>query len=186
MRRAAGYWQVACRRNWGRVSTVTLDGALVTLSQRVRPAVADSSAAFELDRARGAVQALRTLTISADVAQFELLAAVAKVADGSLSLGETVQRLLDVVVPAFADVAALDAVGDGGELRHLGVRVQAAGADALERALVARHQLADTPLGMPSVIASGKSQLLSPVTDEQLRAMAGNEADLVVRQRFSW
>jgi PAS domain S-box-containing protein len=132
-----------------------------------------------LDQARGAVQALH-MTIGADVARFELLAAVAKVADGSLSLGETVERLLDVVVPAFADVAALDAVGEGGELRHLGVRVEAAGADALERALLTRRRRSDAPIGMPGVIARGESQLLSPVGDGQLRAMAADEADLDV------
>ncbi len=111
------------------------------------------------------------------LSRFELLAAAANVADGSLSLDETIERLLDVVVPAFADVAALDAVGEGGELRHLGARVQAPAADALGRALLKRGAPADAQSGMARLIASGESQLLSPVTEEQLREMAGTEPD---------
>ena len=53
------------------------------------------------------------MTARADSERFELLAAVAEVADGTLSLEETVQRLLWIVVPAFADMATLDGTSRG-------------------------------------------------------------------------
>ena len=53
-----------------------------------------------------------------DQARFELLADVAGVADGRLSLGETAARLCELVVPAVADVCIIDVVHEG-EMRRL-------------------------------------------------------------------
>lgn len=109
---------------------------------------------------------------------FELLAAVAEVADGSLSLDTTVQRLLEIVVPAFADLALLDAMGPGGGLRRLGVRVEAANRAELEEAVLRRRRVNDAPVGVAHAVARGVSQLLSPITDEHLRLIASTDDDL--------
>jgi PAS domain S-box-containing protein len=110
--------------------------------------------------------------------RFELLAAVAEVADGSLSLGMTVTRLLEIVVPAFADLALLDAVGPEGGLRRLGARVQGPGSAELEAAVRQRQRGTDPSVGVAQVAVQGESQLLSPVTEVDLRAIAGSEEDL--------
>ena len=65
-----------------------------------------------------------------DRERFELLAAVAEVADGRLTLQETATRLCELLVPRFADICVLDVVQDEG-LRRLAVR--ACGADAAKR-----------------------------------------------------
>jgi PAS domain S-box-containing protein len=108
---------------------------------------------------------------------FHLLAAVGDVADGTRLLGETVQRLLDVIVPAFADVATLDAVSVTGEMRRLGARVSGPDRERLETALLARHQSGDTSVGVLKTVMTGESQLLAPLPDTALRAISTDDAD---------
>ncbi|HKO28819.1 MAG TPA: hypothetical protein VJU80_15275, partial [Solirubrobacteraceae bacterium] len=64
--------------------------------------------------------------------RFALLASVNEVTDGRVLLGETVARLLEFVVPAFADVATLDTISPSGELTRVGSRVQGPGREHLE------------------------------------------------------
>jgi len=117
------------------------------------------------------------MSSGAQDAHFHLLAAVGDVADGTRLLGETVQRLLDVIVPAFADVATLDTISVTGEMRRLGARVDGPRRAESEAALLARHQSGDTGVGVLKTVATGRSQLLAPVPDAALRAIATSEAD---------
>jgi len=64
--------------------------------------------------------------------RFELLAAAGEVADGTLLVENTVAQLLELVVPAFADIATLDSISPDGELRRLGSRVDAPRREELE------------------------------------------------------
>jgi len=110
--------------------------------------------------------------------RFELLAAAGEVADGTLLLANTAARLLGLVVPAFADIATLDSISPGGELRRLGSRVDAPrGRDELEAALLRRRPLPDAPVGLPRAIVSSESQLLVSVTDADLHAIASSDED---------
>lgn len=113
-----------------------------------------------------------------DAQRLKLLADLGEVADGTRLLGETVQRLLDLIVPALADIATLDVVGATGEMRRLGARVDRPRDPELEAALLARHQSGDPGVGVLRVVNSGESQLLAPMTDDTLRAIATNESDL--------
>ena len=115
-----------------------------------------------------------------DAQRFELLAAVGEVTDGTRLLGETVQRLLDIIVPAFAEVATLDVVGASGEMRRLGARVEHPRDSDLEAALLARHQRGDAGVGVLRAVASGESHLLAPITDDDLQAVATSESDLAM------
>lgn len=117
---------------------------------------------------------MSTLT---DGERLELLAAVAEVADGTLSLEETVRQLLGIVVPAFADIATLDGVSRRGEPRRLGARVQAPQSAELEQALLRRRELQGASFGMARTIATGTSQLLARVSNGDLRALAASEQD---------
>ena len=110
--------------------------------------------------------------------RFELLAAAGEVADGTLLIENTVARLLELVVPAFADIATLDSISPDGELRRLGSRVDAPRRrEELEAALLRRRPLPDAPVGLPRAIVSAESQLLASVTDEELRMIASSEED---------
>lgn len=107
----------------------------------------------------------------------KLLAAVAEIADGTVSLEGTLDRVLEIVVPAFADLATLDAISQGGEAQRLGARVADPRRAELEQALLRRRHVADAPVGIARAIASRNSHLLAPVTDEHLRALASSEDD---------
>jgi PAS domain S-box-containing protein len=110
--------------------------------------------------------------------RFELLAAAGEVADGTQLVEDTVARLLGLVVPAFADIATLDSISPEGELRRLGSRVDAPRRrEELEAALLRRRPLPDAPVGLPRAIVSAESQLLTSVTDEQLRMIASSDED---------
>jgi PAS domain S-box-containing protein len=92
-------------------------------------------------------------------------------------LGETVARLLEFVVPAFADVATLDTISSQGVFRRIGSRVEGPGREELEKGLLRRRPVPEAPVGLPAALASGESQLVERVTDEHLRAIAADEAD---------
>jgi PAS domain S-box-containing protein len=93
-----------------------------------------------------------------------------------------VERLLDIVVPAFADLALLDATGPDGRLRRLGARVEAPNHAELEAALLRRNIVMDAPVGVAHAVSTRQSNLLSPVTDEHLRQVASSDEDLELLQ----
>jgi PAS domain S-box-containing protein len=109
--------------------------------------------------------------------RFALLTAVDRVADGTLLLGETVHRLLDVLVPAFADLVTLDAVSPGGELRRLGVRMGPPRDPRVEAAMLRRRLVPDARFGVARAIATADSELMTPVTDDLLRRITVDVAD---------
>ncbi len=118
------------------------------------------------------------MSASAEPGRFELLEAAGEVADGTLMLEETVVRLLGLVVPVFADVATLDSISASGEMRRLGSRVDAPRhREELEAALMRRRPLPDAPVGLSRAIVSAESQLLTHVTDDDLRAIASSDED---------
>jgi PAS domain S-box-containing protein len=109
--------------------------------------------------------------------RFALLASIDEVTDGTVLLGETVARLLEYVVPAFADVATLDTISHEGVFRRIGSRVEGSGREELERGLLRRRPIPEAPIGLPAALASGESQLIEHVTDEDLRAITADEDD---------
>lgn len=114
-----------------------------------------------------------------DSLRFGLLADVADVADGQLTLEETASRLGALVVPAFADIFILDVVGEGG-LRRLAATAAGPDAAALEARLRERPLPAVGQPGSSGVIASRRPQLLTEVSDEVLRQSAHDEDDLAL------
>ncbi|MFL5824928.1 MAG: GAF domain-containing protein, partial [Thermoleophilaceae bacterium] len=113
--------------------------------------------------------------------RFEVLAAVAAVADGSLRLTEAVDEILDRVVPTFADLAAIDVLEDSGVPRRLGARVHGPGGAEVQQALLQRKPTtADARSGTTSDAASGRPKLLREVPDSALSAIAAGEEDLAL------
>lgn len=109
--------------------------------------------------------------------RFELLASIAAVANGTLPLEETVDRLLGIVVPAFADFATIVAAGDGGSWRRLGARLGPPATPEDEERLRRRQRVSEAPLGM-SDPQRAASLLVSQLTDAHLQSAAVDQADL--------
>jgi PAS domain S-box-containing protein len=114
----------------------------------------------------------------AEAGRFEVLAAIGEVADGTLSFPTTVERLLEIVVPEFADLAILDALGGDGGLRRIGARIDDPNRAELEAAVMRRKILVDSPVGTARAIATSESNLLTSVTAEDLRLIANSDEDL--------
>ncbi len=110
--------------------------------------------------------------------RFGLLAAVGEVADGSLALGETVERLLEIVVPDFADVATLDAVSGRDKVERLGARVRGRRQTELELALLRELRSSNRSAGVARAIATGESELISRWSDQLMRSVATSEDNL--------
>jgi serine phosphatase RsbU (regulator of sigma subunit)/PAS domain-containing protein len=109
--------------------------------------------------------------------QLDVLRAVSRLAQGSRSVEEVAGKLLEILVPAYADAAMLDlAIQDLD--RRVGVRVAPPlGRDA-ERWLRERPPVHPRLPGTPRVIATGQPALVEEVDDAMLRELASDEADL--------
>jgi GAF domain-containing protein len=108
----------------------------------------------------------------ADLDRMGLLAAVAEVANGTLSLGQTTEQVLDLLVPMLADVAAIE--GPRGESTgRLGVRV----ADSPQREGIEQALMRSG--GTSSQLAGAEeSRLIPSVSEAELRALAHDEEDI--------
>lgn len=113
-----------------------------------------------------------------------LLNEVAKVADGSSPLAETMDRISDVIVPGFADVCVIDVISDG-QVTRVATRVSGPGGDEFEEVLAAR--IPNLPTDITDSAASHKSpaRLIPRLTDEMLRDLAHDEADLIWLRAFA-
>jgi serine phosphatase RsbU (regulator of sigma subunit)/PAS domain-containing protein len=137
---------------FARLAIIAAAGVFATLAARVA------------DRARTGTARLR------------LLDRVGRIADGSLPLAETLDRITDAVVPGFADLCMIDAIHDG-DVRRIAVR--AAGEDAPR---VEEHIRNRTP-STPDWLRDPASTSLDPhfvgaMPDEVLRQMANDAEDL--------
>jgi PAS domain S-box-containing protein len=109
--------------------------------------------------------------------QLDLLRELTGLTGGSRSVVELAESLLDLLVPAYADVATLDlAVQDLD--RRVGARVAGPGAAATERWLRGRPPVDPSLPGSQQVISTGKLAFVEEVRDEMLRELAVDDADL--------
>jgi hypothetical protein len=114
-----------------------------------------------------------------DQARFALLAELADVADGRLTLDETADRVCELIVPGFADLCVIDVVHQDG-LRRLAVRFAGPGMADQEAALRARDPTLPGQPGSGETVETGTPELLEVVSDDVLRAAAHDDADLAL------
>ncbi len=88
------------------------------------------------------------------------------------------ERLLEIVVPAFADVATLDAVSGREKIERLGARVRGPRRTELELALLGEQRSANRSAGVARAIATGESQLVARWGDETMRSVAAGTENL--------
>ncbi len=107
-----------------------------------------------------------------DRERFAILAAVAEIADGTLSLTDTVEALNEIVVPAIADICIVDAMRQG-ELQRLAVRVDDWLGDEAAELIAARPPSTLDRLGDPE-----EPRLLARIDASVLRQISTDEVDL--------
>lgn len=110
--------------------------------------------------------------------RLQLLNAVGAVADGSLPLAETLDRVTEVIVPAFGDICMVDAIHEG-RISRLAVRVgEREGSAAVQERL--RRRSPDLPDWLVDVERSWRRipRWRPRLRDEEVRRMAGSAGDL--------
>lgn len=110
--------------------------------------------------------------------RMQLLAGVGEVIDGSLPPGETIDRVLDVVVPTLADVCILDTVGADDQIVRNAVRAEGPRLKELEGRLAERAPTGPRAPGATRVVLTGKSVLVEDFGEEFLTAAAHDATDL--------
>jgi PAS domain S-box-containing protein len=112
--------------------------------------------------------------------RLRLLDAVGGVADGSLPLAETLDRVVEVIVPAFADLCMVDATHDG-RVNRIAVRSRGRDDSAEIEDYIRRR-----PPTIPDWLRTGDRiwrhipRWVPRVRDEELRRMAHSPDDLTV------
>jgi PAS domain S-box-containing protein len=109
--------------------------------------------------------------------RFELLNELADIADGSLALSVTMQRITELIVPELADFCMIDVINDGEATR---VAVHAAGPRAEEVEAVVEARRPSVP---ENLLGTGRPVLLEPrhlpdmTSEPVIRDLARDEAD---------
>src|SRR6478672_9837300 len=89
------------------------------------------------------------------------LGAIADVADGTLSLQDTADRIAEVLVPAVADQCVIDTTIGGAGLRRVAVRIAGPRAKAEEQFLMGRAPSnAASGFGSMATVTAGRPQLI--------------------------
>lgn len=109
--------------------------------------------------------------------RFDILGQVAVVSDGASSLNETFDAICDIIVPAFADICAIDVVEDGSQ-RRAALRVAPGSGPSVEEGLRSREP------SIPERMLEGTdSEALEPrfferLSESDLRRHAKDGTDL--------
>ena len=104
--------------------------------------------------------------------QFALLAEVGALLDSSLDYERTLREVVRVAVPRLADWCALHLL-EGGSIRLAEVAHSHPAKERLAWQLKGRHPLdSEVPVGPARVVATGRAELLSEISDPLLEAMA--------------
>ena len=111
--------------------------------------------------------------------RLELLDAVGDVADGSLPLAETLNRVVDVVVPTIGDICMIDAVHEG-RVTRIAVRAGGSDDDAAGRARDSRRAGRRCRVWLVNNDRPWRKlpRWLPRMNDEDLKRMAQSSEDL--------
>jgi len=113
--------------------------------------------------------------------RLRILADIAAVSDPSFSLEETCEAICAILVPEFADICAIDALGEDRVPRRVALRLGPGGTADFERGLAERR-----PSTPPHLVedASAAPRFHERVSDEVLREFAHDKQDLEFLRRL--
>jgi PAS domain S-box-containing protein len=107
------------------------------------------------------------------------MAEASRVLASSTDYRDTLQRVARLTVAQIADWCAIDVLGEDGEIERVSIHHADPAKLALAEQLDRTYQLtAETPIGIPEVIRSGRARIVTNVTDEVLAAVAHDEEHL--------
>jgi signal transduction histidine kinase/CheY-like chemotaxis protein len=144
--------------------------ALRTFAQQAVPVLERAGLLFDLQRQQRV---------------WRLVADVGAALHSSLDYEATLERAVRLMVPEFADCAAIDLVRDG-KFERVAVAAADPVKDALAQQLKQRRYVptARVPWGASNVIAAGKPQLIRELDDEIVRGLARDELHLAIMRKM--
>jgi serine phosphatase RsbU (regulator of sigma subunit) len=112
-----------------------------------------------------------------EAARLGILDEIARASDRASDLEETLDAILDILVPAVADICAIDMIEDG-RVERVATKVSDRGGSQVAARIAVRR-----PSTPGSMLEAGAGDALQPrfiekVTDEQLRELAHDDEDL--------
>jgi PAS domain S-box-containing protein len=109
--------------------------------------------------------------------RFQLLDEVAEIADGSLPVAETLDRICDLIVPRLADLCMIDVVS-GERVDRVAVRAHGARTAEIQAGLAKRTPWIPENIMRPGEGGHAEPRFLPAIGEETLRQMAEDEKDL--------
>jgi PAS domain S-box-containing protein len=97
-----------------------------------------------------------------------------RIADGSLPLAETLDRVTEAIVPAFAELCTIDTIHDG-DVRRIAVR--AAGPDAVEIERCVRERTPSPPASLLDPDSNSLDPHFVPAMSEEVLGRLANDPD---------
>jgi PAS domain S-box-containing protein len=108
--------------------------------------------------------------------RLRLLDRVGRIADGSLPLAQTLEKITEAVVPEFSDLCMIDAIHDG-DVRRIAARASGDQAARIEERI--RSRTPSTPEWLRDPTSDSLDPYFVPLmSDEVLREMANDPEDL--------
>jgi PAS domain S-box-containing protein len=137
----------------------------------IRVALVAAGSGFALLAARARAEARQSME------RFQLLDEIAEIADGSLPVAGTLERICDLIVPRLADICMIDVVSDE-RAERVAVRAHGPRGEEIQRGFAKR-----TPWIPENIRRVGRGEhpeprFLARVEDEVLEEIADDERDL--------
>jgi serine phosphatase RsbU (regulator of sigma subunit) len=108
--------------------------------------------------------------------RFEILAEVAAVSDAAGSLEETFDAICDILVPAVADICAIDVI-EPGQVRRAALGTAPGVGPEVEPGLRGRHPSVPAPMVEDEDAAALRPRFIERVSEQELRELAHDDAD---------
>jgi serine phosphatase RsbU (regulator of sigma subunit) len=115
--------------------------------------------------------------------RFEILGEIAAVSDAAGSLEETFEAICEILVPAVADVCAIDVI-EQGQVRRAALGIAPGAAPEVEPALRRRYPSVPEPMVEGEDAAALRPRFIERVSERELREFAHDEADFEFLRRL--
>lgn len=116
--------------------------------------------------------------------RFDILGEIAAVSDGAGSLEESLEAICGVLVPAFADICAIDVI-EGDVARRAALRVAPGGPSGIEEGLLRRQPSVPERMLEGEGEGAMRPRFFERLAESDLRRYAEDDADLAFLRRIA-
>ena len=173
------------------IAVAVMSGVLNSGAASVLPlvtvVVGSAIAVWVARERRSAIDA--RMAAEAERRQLRLLGDAARITDGTVEIDDALRRLVDLLVPDFADAAWVDLLQSGGRPRRIAARVDGPDREELEAWLLARGSSARFDLSPTTRALRGGGKQLAELDDRLRHAIVHDDDDdqrLIELSQLRW